>query len=348
MIALLLSLHALPQAPAAGSPPARVELVFAPAPGARVSRGFEGRHALAVVSLRSASGSVSGLAQSRFELSTVNTLDVLDRIDAAPAGAPAALRRVYERARLWAEIDLYDARGERTRDHWEARSPLEGHGVVFTRVPGKPEYGRHYVERETLEEYLGGLAEDLDLRALLPGRAVAPGDEWEIPAGSLSDVFAPGGRVTLGYAVGGGGPIGRLLASGVGGSLAEVFGDRARGGAKARLVEVLEEGEARLARVAIEAELETSRDLQGLARSALGIGELFEGVSVESARVEWSFEGRGELLWNLDAGRFEKFDLAGGERVSYDLAQTGRDGKRIQEGVTLGGSLELHARASAP
>ncbi len=100
-------------------------------------------------------------------------LRTLDEYRKIGAGRPLLLRRQFEEIR--------------------PVGPLAGTSVVYTWIPEEGAYGKYYDAREASESALRGLAEDLDLRALLPAGPVAVGDAWSVPGASLRDVFAPAG-----------------------------------------------------------------------------------------------------------------------------------------------------------
>jgi hypothetical protein len=65
--------------------------------------------------------------------------------------------------------------------------------------------------------------------------------------------------------------------------------------------------------------------------------------------VRWSFEGEGELLWNLDLGRFESYRVAGGESVTTDLVLASRrGGATSKQSMTLAGGLKVTAACPRP
>lgn len=90
-------------------------------------------------------------------------LRTLDEYRKVGGGRPLVLQRTFE----------------------EATGPFAGTSVVFTWIPEEGAYGKYYDAREASESALRDLTEDLDLRALLPASAVAPGDTWTARAAGL-------------------------------------------------------------------------------------------------------------------------------------------------------------------
>ena len=92
-------------------------------------------------------------------------LRTLDEYRKVGDGRPLLLRRTFE----------------------EAPAPFAGTSVVFTWIPEEGAYGKYYDAREASESALRDLTEDLDLRALLPSSAVAPGDTWTARAAGIGE-----------------------------------------------------------------------------------------------------------------------------------------------------------------
>ena len=139
----------------------KVELRFAPVEGSQV------RRTIAIDQTLAAKGSEP--------LTTRKFLRTLDQYRKLGDGRPLVLQRRFE------QIGGSSA----------GVSPLQGTSVVYTWVPEEAAYGKYYDALESSEAALRDLAEDLDLRALLPRGAVATGESWSVPAAQLRDVLAP-------------------------------------------------------------------------------------------------------------------------------------------------------------
>ena len=339
----LLGLCAL--AAASVAPPAD-RLVFSVAPGARVEKVFTLDHGLILKDIQSGAEG-SGLLQQGFEVSSQVTLKVLDTYRQVGEGRPLVLQRVFKDAGLHADMQTADARDKKASESWDAECPIEEVSVVFTWVPEESSYGRHFDQGESLEEYLGGLREDLDYRALLPDGPVAQGDSWKLAPDRCIGVFAPGGKIPLGFTKGGGGNFVRALASGVGGPLHEVFGGDLEGAGSAAWRETREENGARLAVIGLAIEIHTKRDRTAAARAEMNTAELVEERAIDHAGVEWKFRGEGTLVWNLTAGRFETFELTGSEECSHEMTLRSGASEPSRQSVAMAGSLRLTGKAVA-
>ncbi|HEV8268758.1 MAG TPA: hypothetical protein VGR00_11005 [Thermoanaerobaculia bacterium] len=348
-VALVLACAAL----ARGSPAAAASgsgadtLAFAPKPDATVAKSFLLRHDLVVQTMKLEGASGTQTSQQGLEVTSEITLDVTDTYRGIEGGRPVGLRRLIRDAGLHVDQVIVGVSGERRPTTWTAASPLKSASVVFVWVPEERGYGRHYDEKEGLEEYLGGLREDLDLRALLPapgGEPVAPGATWKIDPQSLADVFAAGGDVPRVFTQGGGGFLAKPIASGVAGPLAPVLGGTLQGEASATWKETREENGVRLAVIELEARVETKHDQTDFARSARRTEELLDDVAIARASVEWKFDGRGTLLWNLSAGRFQALTLDGREEVTSDIAFGTETETESRQVLTLVGALKVTAK----
>jgi hypothetical protein len=319
-------------------------LAFGVTAGLSVEKRFSLEHALTVLKVQLAGQEGGPLSQQGLEVKSKLELGVLDTYRRVEAGRPLELQRLFQTGALHVDLSTTDSTGVKTPDSADAESPLQKKSTVFMWVPEEKTFGRYYDDVETLEEYLAGLSEDLDLRALLPDHPVSAGGTWTIEPARLVDVFAPGGDVPFGFVKGGGGTFAHVLTAGVGGPLHAVFGGTAKGKVEAHWKETREAEGARLAVVELTIAVETQADHADAPGAAASTDESADARPVEHAGVHWKFEGTGTLLWNLGAGRFESLDLVGREEVSSDLTlDFGFDKSR--QVLTMAGSLKVAARA---
>jgi hypothetical protein len=322
-------------------------LAFAPKAGTKVEKSFLARHALVVQTMKLEGGTGSEVSQQGLEVTSEITLEVTDTYREVKDGRPTELRRLF-RAVGGSVDQVFGVGGEERRgETWVADTPLKEASVVFLWIPGEQNFGRHYDEKENLEEYLGPMREDLDLRGLLPAAdaAVAPGSQWAIDLSSLQDVFAAGGDLPRVFVKCGMGFLAKPIAAGVAGPLSHVFGDSLQGEASATWKETREEDGVKLAVIAIRARVETRRDQTEYARSTQRTEELLDEISIVKATIDWKFDGEGTLLWNLDAGRFESLTLAGREEVTRDVAYGSGEEPKSRQLLSLAGALQVSAKA---
>jgi len=145
----------------------KVELRFAPVEGSHVRRTITIDQTLA--------------AKGVDPITTHKVLRTIDQFRKVGEGRPLLLQRRFEK------IDWGSSRVP----------PLQGTSVVYTWVPEEGAYGKYYDAAESKESALRDLAEDLDLRALLPTGAVALRDTWSVPAAKLGGVFTPLGDLEV-------------------------------------------------------------------------------------------------------------------------------------------------------
>ena len=179
----------------AGAPhAARSEtLRWAPRSGASLKRTFEAHHRLELSSatLTVDGQEIEGEETPEWRIDYSERVAVTDRIGDLGAGVPLELERTFDE--LWTEVRHA---GEVFEEEESSRSssPLEG---VTVRFLWDEDEERHAVESEEEldEELLGGLVEDMDLRAFLPADEVAEGDTWEAGPRAFLDYMWPGGQL---------------------------------------------------------------------------------------------------------------------------------------------------------
>jgi hypothetical protein len=230
---------------------------------------------------------------------------------------------------------------------WDADTPLKEKSVVFVWVPEEKDYSRHYDQVESLEEYLMNLVEDLDLRCLLPGREVKEGESWKIELSSIVNLFTPGGNIPMQYVKGGNTGLTTAVAAGVGGSLFPVFAGTVKGNCTATWSKTQPSEGGRLAAIELALDIDTEADRTEIARRMMRQDEDDAQSPVRHAGVRWKFTGSGTLLWNLDAGRFEKLDLGGKEEVTSDI-QFARGEETASQLLSMAGGLKISASVVPP
>ena len=140
----------------------------------------------------------------------------------------------------------------------------------------------------------------------------------------------------------------QLPTAGVGGPLSPVFAGSIKGNCTAKWVETASTPEGRLAKIELAFDLETEADRTENVRRYLRQDEDDEQSPIRHAGVKWKLSsGSGTLLWNLDAGRFEKLDLVGREDVSSDI-QFARGADSSSQLLSMAGSLKIAASVVPP
>lgn len=312
-------------------------IVFAPEANARIGKSIRVEHVLDTQVFGVDVGAEAAQELSRLKLTTSETLTVDDEYRASANGRPTSLRRVYRE--ILHDVRAFAPGGSEPVVHLTATSPMKDLSVLFTWVPEENGYGRLYDAREGVEESLAALSEDLDLRELLPPRAVRVGERWEIEPSRLAETLAVGGKLPLAWSPEPEDPSLRNIATGVGGALYEVFGDAVRGRVAAELAEVAREGGDEIARIGVTIELETSRDQTTLLRNRMTRAEVMRGRVVTRAQILYRLDARAKLAWNLTHARVHAFELDGVETVEREIDVGG--------GSKSGGQTE-RARCNGP
>jgi hypothetical protein len=336
---------ALALAALAGSSPRGDRLAFAVETGASVAKTFTIEHGLVAQKIQVDGEAGGQISQQGLEVASTVELDVVDVYRKVDAGRPLELQRLFQAGSLHLDLSNIDGLGNKHPEAWDAESPLQGKTIVCVWVPEEKTYGRSYDQEETLEEYLAGLSEDLDLRCLLPQGDVHEGSDWAVDPARLVDLFVPGGEIPLGFVKGGGGGFVQALKSGVGGSLHQVFGGVVKGNARAKWAGTEEVEGARLARIELAVSIETDHDRTEATRTAMHLDESSDGRSVDHAGVRWKFDGSGTLRWNLGAGRFEDLVLTGRQDVTSELVLS-QGSDVTHQMLSMAGSLAVKAKAS--
>lgn len=312
-----------------------VDLSFGPKPGTYAVRRVNIEHEL---SLRELSSVRSGAVQSStdpVDLRATQTLQCTDQYKQVGDGRPLVLERRF---------DTLDWKGNLLlagkQDALSARSPMATLSIVYTYVPEEQDYGRYFSAREGVEEMLYGLREDLDLRCLLPVGPQAPGAQWTVEPSRMVDVFAPAGRWALAFQMK---PaqrnIVRSIQSGIGCNLIEVFGGECKGKVEARLASA-DEAQAR---VELTVELSCLVDRRGLVQMQMNGPELASGFRCQSAPLNWSFQGKGFLLFDRQARRASELKLEGRQSVRLETELlVGNDPVSTTQRLAMEGALKLH------
>jgi hypothetical protein len=318
----------------------KVELRFAPAEGSKVRRTITLDHTLVVQEMRVGTQS----SQEQIAFAAHQVLRTLDQFRKIGEGRPLSLQRRFDEAGWVGSFDFPQGKEE-----IKAVSPLAGTSVVYTWVPEESAYGKYYDARESPEEVLLRLGEDLDLRALLPGHAVAPGETWSVPAAQLETVFAPAGRLDLRFdAKRTRANLLRTLRCGMAGNYGEFFGGESKGECKLKLASVAEAKGRSLATLELEVELENKIEQRDLQQAQLTGAELVSGYQCKRAPVTWSFKGKGTLVWDLGAQRAASLDLQGSQKLAVEIELAIGKQPPVSQSMTLSGGLSFAWRIEDP
>ena len=252
-----------------------------------------------------------------------------DEYRAVADGRPTKLLRTYEEFAGW----YVDPEGEEQR---ESNDEVLDAAILFAWDAEEESYALSFEEGDLDDEDLEGLAEDLDLRALLPDGPVEEGASWDVAGPDLLGVLLAGVDVP--------------------GVLAEAEADdEVPEVVHAFLDDLVEDAGGRcsfagheevdgrtLAVLRLESTIDSSIDIDP---SLLGDSE---GMGLADARFEVSVELdiEGTCLWDVAGGHFVRFDLEAFGSVALDAAATAPDAGLDFEG-TGEFAIDVQHQASA-
>lgn len=309
------------------TPGAGEEIAFRPAEGSELARRFrwEGSGSVDEIEMKVGDQVVDPAMLELpedldfdFELSYA----VLDRFEKMDEARPLVLVRHF----LEGSMRGSGLGGEGSDDF----GTLHGKSVRFTWNEEDERYDLAWAGEEGEDEDLEALAEDLDLRALLPGKEVGAGDAWTVEGFSLWGALVPGLDLDLFF------------------DTVIDLDEEVPAAVKVELKRLFEESEATCSFVGLQtedsgnlAEIEiTSRIEQSASFDPSVFGEELQADEVEMQDVEISLELvlEGSLLWDLDAGRFASF--------AYEV-EVGLEGQVAGRIPAVNLEMEMRGAASA-
>lgn len=253
----------------------------------------------------------------------VATTVVSDEYIALAAGQPKKLSRTYDAVGSELEMDVVmNMMGEEESQspNGSGSSELEGSTVIFTWNDEDGEYELSFPEGEEGDaDLLENLSEDMDYRALLPEGELAEGESYDIDLLGLVDVMAPGGDLKIEMEVDGAqagmGPDPAMMSD-----FRQFFEDAVEGSATGKFVEMRDVDGTSVAVIELEMEVAASADMSDMAAEAMGGEELPAEMSIDRMDLTMSFEGTGELLWNVAAGHAHSLSLQADLEIGMDMA----------------------------
>lgn len=316
---------------------------FAPEPGTSLTKRIENSYEISLDDMSMVmNGAEMDASMLGMEMttSTSQVVTVVDKYEALGSGRPTSLRRTFEELSSATSIAMSNAMmGDQDVDA-PGSSELEGLTVVFTWDDDAGEYEVAFADDSDGDaDLLEGLAEELDLRGLLPEGEVSEGDAWDIEPDMLRQVFAPGGAVKI-----------EPKEAGMMGMQSPQFSQDQMlgefdGEVAAEYVGTREEDGVRVAVIRISADISSARDLTDVVDEAMAEMELPEGMElemeVESFDMEFMFEGEGELLWNLGTGLIHSLHLSGEVNQTIDTAMNMNAGgmeQALEQSMSLSGT----------
>lgn len=230
-------------------------------------------------------------------------IGVTDEYVKTEGGKIRSLLRTYDNLSL-------EAGPESGAENVDDFAELEGETVAFDWDPESEEFKKSFHESEGEEELLENLEADMDLLGLLPKGEVSEGDTWDAQGDELARVFFPGG-------VPGAVPDGdedaeelsELFQEELEAQFEEVFGEFA---VSCTYSGTREEEDLKLGVIDFEFEGKGAIDLSELIQGVIDLQAGDAGIEADvSASLDLEFEGKGTLLWNLEAGHVHHYQMDG-------------------------------------
>lgn len=307
-----------------GGPGAKEEVAFRVAADTTLVRTLESHYAMRLDGMK---GSLNGeevppeaFGEVNLQITHSETCVVTDVIESVTGGRPARLKRTFDELGGTEHTSFSSQEGEESADK-TYESALEGKQVVFTWNDESQAFETTFGgESEGDSELLETLEEDMDLRALLPGRPVAEGDTWSIDPGTFHCVLDPGGDMSLEDTEGETRDTTETDAQ-MRANMEGKFGATFQG--------VENVGGVRVAVIRLEVATRTH------AQTALEAEALPEGWSgTDVVRAEFELEG--ELRWDLDHGHALALELQGETGLEMSQEVSGDyEGERMAQAQTM-------------
>lgn len=237
---------------------------------------------------------------------------ITDKYVTTSAGKPLELIRSFDDVSL-----AWEANEE--SGHADEVEKLESRKVVFKWNAEEKRYDIEYHESEGDADLLESLSEDMDLRALLPtSESVATGAKWDVDVGGLGSVLFPGTRFEK-LEMTGEDEVDQLISS-------DLLPQLEKAGAELKTAceykGVREVDGVRVGVIAVKLEGKPVIDLSSIIEKAIKMQAEGQGadvdVKINKAQLAATFDGKGELLWNLADGHVHSFNMKADLELAFE------------------------------
>lgn len=277
------------------------------------------------------------------------TITVSDDYVKMGDGAPAKLKRTYDSLEQTRNMEMeMDIMGQVQNQDTAtgSESELVGESVLFTMSEG--EYIPTFAEGEGDEKLLENLAEDLDLRGLLPDGEVDEGAEWKVDPVVLKDILVPGGDLKFIPEEADDGDM--MGMDSEMGDFEDWFSEDIEGEVLATFKGMKEtEDGTKVAIISITIELANAVDLTEKMQEGLENADLppeAGDMEMNSMDIEMELEGEATLLWDIAAGRAHSFEMESELSLLVDMSMSvsaqGMD-MEIDQSMEFSGSMTASA-----
>lgn len=226
------------------------------------------------------------------------TLEVSDEYVRVSGGRPLELVRSYESMEFEYELGTGDSDSDEDQD-------VAGKSVRFKWSDEEGAYARTVEGDEEIEEdILKYLAEDLDMRVMLPSGPVAEGATWKVAWGDMGTVMVPGFDVEAALSDEDN-EMWDEVPFELPSDLSALFGDAVVTCTYKGLRTV---GGVEVGVIALESDAEGDIDLSEMVNAAIAEEDPDMGGEV-TLEVGFAMEMEGELLWNIEGGHAHSMEF---------------------------------------
>lgn len=326
------------------------KVTFHPEKGHPLTKSFETKQSLNLDDMSmKVNGNESPMpGEIEMSMDMTYSVAVTDDYGEVADGKPKLVKRTYDKIGSTGavKVDLSSV-GQPSQDKsFEAESRLEGKTVVFTWTDGQSAYVATFPEKGGEAELLENLDEDMDLRALLPGKEVAKGDTWDIDTKSLKSLLLPGGDLKLKPNEG----AEEVDMMGMGNmDFTQMFSELLEGTAKGEYQGTREVDGTQCGVIKLAVKINGSRDMSDVIAKAMEKAP--EGTpkpEIDHVDLEFGLEGEGELLWDLKAGHVSSFKLDGTMKITMDMAmgmEMGDQKLKLEQTLEMSGTYNTKVSA---
>lgn len=320
---------------------------FGPAAGTKLQRVWTISNQASLDDMQVTSGGNPMPMPGEMEMSQTMTteIEVTDTIVELREGAPKVLKRTYDKLSGAGSVSMSMPQMGDNSTEMSATSELEGKTVKFSWNEENGAYDIAFDSGEGDAELLEKLAEDMDLRALLPTTEVAAGATWSPSPNAIRDLVAPGGGLSLTPKAAEGG----MQSFGPGmdnmGDLASMLTDEFEGKVEAEYKGLREVEGAKYGEIAITFEISTSADLTDeVAGMADEMPEGMGSMEVGNVDIEFSWKGEATILWDLESGHVASAEAHGEQSMRIDSGMKITMGAQV---MNLETSIEMSGKVDS-
>lgn len=264
---------------------------------------------------------------------------VSDEVLAADEGRATRVSRSYDELEESTQSYMsHPMMPEAMENEMEAESELTERTVVFAEDEDGEMIATFEGDDDADDPMLRGLEQDMDLSAFLPEGEVSEGDTWSVDAMALDALLSPGGAL-------------KLVPEGMDASVfIEMEAEQEPeydGEIEVEYSGLREVDGAELAVVSVSIDVSLEVDRTEMLNNMQAEGDVPEGMvlpefDVAEERNTW--EGDGEILWDLENGRLHSasFELDLEQENYQEMSiEFGGSGHEIESSETMAGSFEL-------